>query len=173
MAVRRLVTGNGPDGKSRADMDGPTPGSVDGGRAVFDELWRATKPPAVTGDNDPGDVDVAVLQPDANGVVWRCVTYRPWAEVEAELLANPEGISAGGRFDGGGAMEQDEPGWHTTDTLDFGMVISGEIDLDLDDGTHHLKAGDAVVQRATRHAWRNRTDQPAVMAFVLISRDVG
>jgi len=154
-------------------MDGPTPGSVDGGRAVFDELWRATMPPAVTGDNDPGDVDVAVLQPDANGVVWRCVTYRPWAEVEAELLANPEGISAGGRFDGGGAMEQDEPGWHTTDTLDFGMVISGEIDLDLDDGTLHLKAGDAVVQRATRHAWRNRTDQPAVMAFVLISRDVG
>jgi mannose-6-phosphate isomerase-like protein (cupin superfamily) len=154
-------------------MDGPTPGSVDGGRAVFDELWRATMPPPVTGDDDPGDVDVAVLQPDANGVVWRCVTYRPWAEVEAELLANPEGISAGGRFDGGGAMEHDEPGWHTTDTLDFGMVVSGEIDLDLDDGTHHLKAGDAVVQRATRHAWRNRTDEPAVMAFVLISRASG
>ncbi|HCV28532.1 MAG TPA: hypothetical protein DGB32_09410, partial [Dehalococcoidia bacterium] len=76
-------------------------------------------------------------------------------------------------FDDGGAMEQDEPGWHTTDTLDFGMVISGEIDLDLDDGVHHLKPGDAIVQRATRHAWRNRSDKPCVMSFVLISRDVG
>lgn len=174
MAIRRLVTGNGPGGKSRVDIDGPTPGHIDVGRGVFDELWRTSAtPPPVTGDDDPADVDIAVLQPEANGIAWRCVTFRPWAEVEAELNANPEGISAGGRFNDDGAMEPENPGWHTTDTLDFGIVISGEIDLELDDGTHHLKAGDCVVQRATRHAWRNRSDQPCVMSFVLISRATG
>lgn len=174
MAIRRLVTGNGADGKSRVDIDGPTPGNIDVGRGVFEELWRtSTTPPPVTGDADPADVDVAVLQPEANGIAWRCVTFRPWAEVEAELNAHPEGLAAGGKFNDGGAMEHDAPGWHTTDTLDFGLVVSGEIDLELDDGTHHLKAGDCVVQRATRHAWRNRTDQPCVMSFVLISRAPG
>ena len=174
MAVRRLVTGNGPDGKSRADLDGPTPGNIDVGRSVFEELWRTTIfPPPVTGDDDPADVDIAVLQPGANGIAWRCVTFRPWAEVEAELKANPEGIAADGKFDDGGAMEPGNPGWHTTDTLDFALVASGEIDLELDDGVHHLKAGDAVVQRATRHAWRNRSNEPCVMSFVLIGRDSG
>lgn len=174
MAIRRLVTGNGPDGKSRVDIDGPTPGHIDAGRAVFDELWHTDRtPPPVTGDADPADSDRVVLQPLPGGVTWRCTTFRPWAEVKAMGLDTPEAIAAHGRFDDGGAMEPDEPGWHTTDTLDFGIVVSGEIDLDLDDGTHHLKAGDCVVQRATRHAWRNRSDQLAVMAFVMISRAQG
>ena len=66
-------------------------------------------------------------------------------------------------------MEEDDPGMHTTPTIDYGIVLSGEIDLELDEGEVHLQAGDVVVQRGTRHAWRNRGTEPCRIAFVLIS----
>ena len=70
----------------------------------------------------------------------------------------------------GDSMERDEPGMHTTATVDYGIVLSGEVVLELDDGAERtVRAGDVVVQRATRHAWRNRSDADCVVAFVLIS----
>jgi quercetin dioxygenase-like cupin family protein len=66
-------------------------------------------------------------------------------------------------------MEPDHPGMHTTDTVDYEYVVSGEIDLELDDGaTVHLVAGDTVVQNGTRHAWRNRGTEPCTMVVVLV-----
>ena len=59
-------------------------------------------------------------------------------------------------------LEPEHPGMHTTDTVDVDLVISGEVWLELDDGAEvHLGPGDCVVQNGTRHAWHNRTDQPA------------
>ena len=67
------------------------------------------------------------------------------------------------------SMEPDRPGMHGTDSIDYGIVLSGEILLELDDGaTVHLEPGDCVVQQGTRHAWRNHTSQPCTMAFVLV-----
>ncbi len=77
--------------------------------------------------------------------------------------------AAGDRFDTGGVMEPDNPGMHTTRTIDYGIILSGEIDLELDEGEVHLAAGDVVVQRGTRHAWRNRSEEPCRVAFILIS----
>ena len=58
---------------------------------------------------------------------------------------------------------------HTTDTVDIDVVISGEIDLELDDGeTVHLSAGDCVIQNGTRHAWRNKSTEPAVLFVTLL-----
>jgi quercetin dioxygenase-like cupin family protein len=58
---------------------------------------------------------------------------------------------------------------HTTHTVDFGVVISGEIWLELDDGAEvHLTAGDTVIQNGTRHAWHNRTDEPCVIAVSIV-----
>jgi mannose-6-phosphate isomerase-like protein (cupin superfamily) len=66
-------------------------------------------------------------------------------------------------------MEPDDPGMHTTDTVDLDLVLSGEMDLELDDGAEvHLRPGDCVVQNGTRHAWRNRTDRPCTMLSVLV-----
>jgi len=66
-------------------------------------------------------------------------------------------------------LETDNPGMHTTDTVDYEFVISGEVVLELDDGAEvTLKPGDTVVQNGTRHAWRNRTNEPAVLVVVLI-----
>ena len=66
-------------------------------------------------------------------------------------------------------LEPDHPGMHTTDTVDYDVVLSGEVWLELDDGAEvHLKPGDCVVQNGTRHAWHNKTDQPCTLAVVLV-----
>jgi mannose-6-phosphate isomerase-like protein (cupin superfamily) len=65
--------------------------------------------------------------------------------------------------------EADNPGMHTTDTIDYILVLSGEIGLELDDGqTVQLGAGDCVVQNGTRHAWRNTSGKPCFMAYALV-----
>jgi quercetin dioxygenase-like cupin family protein len=58
---------------------------------------------------------------------------------------------------------------HRTDSIDYAVVMAGEIDMELDDTTVHLKAGDVLVQRGTIHNWVNRGTQPCVIAFVLIA----
>jgi len=58
---------------------------------------------------------------------------------------------------------------HRTDSIDYAVVLSGEIDLELDDSRVHLAAGDVLVQRGTIHNWVNRSDRPCTVAFVLVS----
>src|SRR6516162_2022017 len=66
-------------------------------------------------------------------------------------------------------FDRDTPGMHTSDTLDYGIVIRGEMILELDDGkTVRLRQGDCVVQNGTRHRWQNPLSEPCLMAFVLI-----
>jgi mannose-6-phosphate isomerase-like protein (cupin superfamily) len=66
-------------------------------------------------------------------------------------------------------FELDNPGMHTTDTVDYGIVLEGEVWLELDDGKQVLlRQHDVVVQNGTRHAWRNKSEKPVKMAFVLI-----
>jgi quercetin dioxygenase-like cupin family protein len=84
-------------------------------------------------------------------------------------LTEEEMAAAWSRVEVGDAFDADEPGMHTTRTIDYGIVLSGEIDLELDEGVAHLRPGDVVVQRGTRHAWRNRGTEPCTVAFVLIS----
>jgi mannose-6-phosphate isomerase-like protein (cupin superfamily) len=71
-------------------------------------------------------------------------------------------------------LERENPGMHTTDTVDFDVVISGEVVLELDDGSEVLlKAGDCVVQNGTRHAWRNRSSANCVIAVTLVGAKRG
>ncbi|ASY66484.1 Cupin 2, conserved barrel domain protein (plasmid) [Sinorhizobium sojae CCBAU 05684] len=66
-------------------------------------------------------------------------------------------------------FERENPGMHTTDSIDYDIVLEGEIWLELDDGAEvHLRQGDIAIQCGTRHAWRNKGTLPATMAFVLI-----
>lgn len=66
-------------------------------------------------------------------------------------------------------FERDHPGMHTTDSIDYDIVVDGEIWLELDDGAlTHMRAGDIAIQCGTRHAWRNRSDRVTTMAFILI-----
>src|SRR4029077_2078302 len=70
------------------------------------------------------------------------------------------------------SSERDHPGMHTTDTVDFDVVISGEVVMELDDGAEVLlKAGDCVVQNGTRHAWYNRSSKNCVISVALIGAE--
>jgi mannose-6-phosphate isomerase-like protein (cupin superfamily) len=69
-------------------------------------------------------------------------------------------------------FEPDHPGMHATDSVDYGICLEGEMYLELDDGKEvRLTPGTCVVQQGTRHAWHNRSDQPALMCYVLIGAD--
>ena len=168
--TRRVVTGINAQGKSYFVHDGPTPGHLDLGLAIDDEIW--VDDPAksdVDSDHDPARSEKFFLEPPRDGSTIRVFTFLP------EGQAPPAGeelskriAEAGARFDTGGVMEEDNPGMHTTRTIDYGIVLSGEVFLELDEGEVHLEAGDIVVQRGTRHAWHNRGTGPCKIAFVLI-----
>lgn len=71
-----------------------------------------------------------------------------------------------------GVFEPDTPGMHTTDSIDYGVCIDGELFLELDDEAEvHVTPGTCVVQRGTRHAWHNRGDRPCTMVFILVGTE--
>jgi mannose-6-phosphate isomerase-like protein (cupin superfamily) len=69
-------------------------------------------------------------------------------------------------------LEPDHPGMHTTDTVDFDVIVSGEVYLELDDGAEVLlKAGDCVIQNGTRHAWHNRSSEKCVISVAMVGAE--
>jgi quercetin dioxygenase-like cupin family protein len=94
--------------------------------------------------------------PPSQGTRWRVVDIPPEAAVrQSARTAAVEGVS--------------EDGWHTTNTVDYVLILEGDITLELDEGKVELHAGDCVVQRATNHRWRNHGTRPARMVAVMIS----
>ena len=167
-ATRRVVTGNNSEGKSCFVLDGPTPGRFDVGVIQSDEIW-IDEPgcPGAPQSANPIDVDTFKLLPPEEGSYLRAMTFQP---KDAPLTIREEDLIMDlGRFDTQGTMEEGGGGMHTTPTIDYGIVLSGKICLELDEGEVELGAGDVVVQRSTRHAWHNRSDQPSTVVFVLIS----
>ena len=168
MATRRIVTGNTAEGKSYFVHNGPTSGHLNAGVFQLDEIWvddPARPDPA--SDIDPVDVDQFQLEPPVDGSTFRVFTFQPADATPG--MPEEEVFAALSRFNTGNAMEEEDPGMHTTKTIDYGIVLHGEIYLELDEGEVHLKQGDVVVQRGTRHAWRNRSKNPCTIAFILVS----
>ena len=165
--TRRIVTGNNADGKAYFVSDGPSPTRLDTGMTISEQFWiDDPAKPDPSGTTDPVDVEILPLHPPANGSCFRIVTFQPEGhtpEISTEELAKNRS-----RGDAGGVFEEDNPGMHTTRTIDYAIVLTGEIYLKLDEGEERLRAGDIVVQRATRHGWYNRGNEPCAIAFVLI-----
>jgi mannose-6-phosphate isomerase-like protein (cupin superfamily) len=172
--VRRVVTGHDAAGRSMFVIDGPTPHvfSRTKGSAVVHELWETAATPA----DNRGSADAIArghrLSPPKHGSVFRVIEYPPDSQRLA-AIAHEEKLPD----DGSGraaATDRSNPrhaGFHKTDTIDYAIVLSGEIYAMMDDGEVLLKAGDVLIQRGTNHAWSNRTEQPAVVAFVLIDAE--
>jgi hypothetical protein len=169
-SIRRVVTGHNAKGKSVIVSDGPSPHVLTlPGRTDFalTNLWVADTTPA---SND-GKADAAarpvVLEPPAGGSIFRVVEFPPEKA--------PGGFDRKAAFAAMGAdhaMDPDasrHPGMHKTTTVDYAVVLSGEIWALMDEGETLLKAGDCLVQRGTNHAWSNRSDGPCLVAFILIS----
>lgn len=175
--IRRVVTGHDADGRAIIVSDGTTPVTFaipERPGYQVNEVWVTSEMPVEI--NKPGEPTQRkrTLEPPPNGTICRIVELPP----EAPFLATLDRETAKAAFASFGSahastMHEDEnpphPLMHRTDTVDYGIVLSGEIYLVLDKQETLLKAGDVVVQRGTNHAWSNRSDQPCRMAFILVN----
>ncbi|SRR6266540_1009770 len=170
MQVRRVVTGH-EDGRAVVVTDGyvePITLSMIPGVEFF-EVWSEKGSRSVPRKGP--FPDVPRFFPDSDEVVFRFVTIPPESYEAAEDVdrdaALQEAMAKAPRLVQ--HLEPENPGMHTTDSVDFGIVVSGEVDLELDDGAEvRLTPGTCVVQNGTRHAWRNRSSESALIAFVLL-----
>lgn len=168
--VRRLITVDDREGRSRKIADDPSPDvRLDPARPGYSatRIWVTDRTPARIG----GITDTLhlphTLEPPPGGSVCRVVTFPPErgaarvsaGDVQAFFAAMGSPAASTG---GAGAPH---PYMQRTRTLDFCLVLEGEIILVLDTAEVQLKAGDTVVQRGTNHAWSNRSGQPCTIAF--------
>jgi naringenin degradation protein FdeH len=168
--IRRIVTGHDEKGRSVILSDGPSPHVLAlPGRPDFalTNLWVTDATPA----SNEGHADAAarkvVLEPPAGGTIFRVVEFPPESRARTfDRDAAFAAMGAGHALDPDGARH---PGMHKTSTVDYAIVLSGEIYALMDDGETLMKAGDTLVQRGTNHAWANRSDAPCLVAFILVS----
>jgi hypothetical protein len=173
-SIRRVVTGHNAEGKSIFIMDGHAPHVYQRveGSAVVTELWETRGAPADNAGNEEVTNHPFRLAPPKNGTVFRIIHYPPdklrLAAIKKEEAMGEDGS---GRH---GASDRNNPrhaGFHKTNSVDYAIVLSGEIWALMDEGEVLLKAGDVLVQRGTNHAWSNRTDHVATLAFVLVDAE--
>jgi mannose-6-phosphate isomerase-like protein (cupin superfamily) len=166
MPFRRVITGHDSSGASIIVADERVE-SIAAGGFSYDPMW-ATDVAAVV-PNDGGIPNRPAFFPAAGGI--RVITWVAAPSGAIAPDATPEEIEAAAP--GLAAhMEPDEPGMHTTQTIDVDVVLSGEIWMEVDHGKEvHLRPGDVVIQNGTRHRWHNRTDVPTVVLSVLVGAD--
>lgn len=171
MTVRRVVTGQSADGKSvfvsDQEVDPVTVAALPG--AEFHRLWGSDE--TVRLPTDGAAPPAPAYFPTASGFRFAVVTIGPDRQTMPEDFDIPAAVAEIRQKLPGvaEAMELDNPGMHTSNSVDFGVVLSGQVCLELDDGAQvRLGTGDCVIQNGTRHAWRNTSSAPCVMAFALI-----
>lgn len=142
--IRRVVTGHNAEGKAVVKIDEIVAHSESRrkGAATFGIWSTDTTPADISGEEDGAERAYGGLDPDRT--IFRFVEYQPGCE----------------------------PRPHRTESIDYAVVISGEIDMELDDSTVHLKAGDVLVQRGTVHNWVNNGSEPCIIAFALIHAEL-
>lgn len=172
MTIRRVLVAD-VEGRSRVIEDREPPRSV-----VYAEtpgfsqtvVWRTRPTPPLTHDGTEPTTATTDLLPQSGGTSLIVLTLPPdtvYADPSFDPAAAGAEIAANGP-DFAALFEPDNPGMHTTPTVDYDVVLDGEVWLELTDGEVQLSAGDVVVQHGTRHAWRNRSDKPATVLAVLI-----
>ena len=145
--IRRIVTGHGEDRVARVIEDGFATNSKQAGNgAVSTLIWSTDRTPAdirIGADFEDMGARIVGTQPPASGSRFAVIEFPPGAPT---------------------AM-------HRTESIDYVICIAGEIDMDMDDSTVTMRAGDVMVQRGTNHSWVNRSSEPARLAFVLIDAE--
>ena len=165
--MKRVVTGHDASGRAVVVIDDQPSAVVleKAGGLRLTELWTTNETPAQFSNDDRARRERRI-EPDANGTVFRVIEYPPDAQRLKSLKPEEHFASMGAQA--ADARSRRHPGMHKTKTLDYAIVLSGEIFAVLDEQEVLLRAGDVLIQQGTNHAWSNRTDKPAVIAFVLI-----
>jgi mannose-6-phosphate isomerase-like protein (cupin superfamily) len=148
-SVRRVVTGFDAEGRSCVISDGPAP------QGAGINLWSVDAAAAL--GRDPGAAGLS-LDPAPGVAHWSIVDLPPDA-IMREYFKR-------------GIPHHDENGFHCTPTVDFVVIIDGELTLELESGAVVVAAGDCIVQRNTNHAWRNKTGKVVRMMSVMIGARV-
>lgn len=174
--VRRIVTGHDPRGRAIIQEDGAVPrvrrigGDIG---PLFHEVWhtRATPAPIDAASGEPPEEGI-VLAPPRNGTRIRVLDIPPDGE-GIRAMSPEEARARFAEIGAGEASNADKPGarhalMHRTETVDYGIVVEGELVLIMDEGETTVRAGDIVIQRGTNHGWANRSDRNCRIVFVLV-----
>lgn len=160
--TRRVVTGHR-NGKGTVLYDGPAPNRKlrQASGLVSTLVWVTDEAPAdISRVADRAEREIGVAPP-ARGSIFRVVEFPPGRkEMSRDAVLREMGLTA--------QSESKHAGMHRTRSVDYAVVMEGEIDMILDEGEVHLGAGDVLVQQGTDHAWVNRGERPCRIAFVLI-----
>ena len=173
MNVRLVVTGKDGSGKSVFASDAEVPPAtvslVPG--AEFHRLWGADDPPKLPLDGKP--TPQPAFFPPPGGYRFLYFNVPPASSMPADLDVTAALQEFEEKLPGMAEhMEPEDPGMHTTRTIDFGVVLEGEVVLELDDGaTTTLKVGDAYIQNGTRHRWSNPGSVDARLAVMIVGLD--
>ena len=172
--MRRVVTGHDEEGKSIVVLDGPPAKSIGEDVGGLFELWNTDGNLINTKDRIDRADDEILLSPPKNGSKFRYFQINPTPEgVPMDVLQN----MAADAFERIGASHHridtsKHPAMHKTDTIDYIILLEGDVTLILDKEEVDIKPHDVVVQRGTNHAWVNNGNNPALLIAVLIDSDL-
>lgn len=173
----RVVTGHDPNGKAVITLKGHVDNVItfeEAGGHVLYEIWRTGAAPSVIDNGSDPTLGATTLHPVAGGTVCRIVDFPP--DPDLDPVEHAERLKSAFRHLGDenahlaskDGKASPHPFMHRTETVDYGMVLEGEIVLVLDDSETVLGPGSIVVQRGTSHAWANKSDRLCRMLFILI-----
>jgi mannose-6-phosphate isomerase-like protein (cupin superfamily) len=164
--MRRVVTGLDDRNHATVLFDTPMPLKVVAPGIKATNFWLTDSyPPGLTKE-DPSGRPIGTAPPD-NGSKFRVVEFAP-LDADSEAKLPPEMLQKGITNSPVRGIPVKHPLMHRTRSLDYAVILSGEIDMMLDDTSVHLKPGDVIVQQATNHAWVNHGTQPCRILFVLM-----
>ena len=179
LPIRRVVTGHDKDGRAVIATDGALPTVVELAAipgTIFHEVWSTAATPTPIDNGPDPTAGPLKLPPPEQGTRIRFVDIPPDTEDFLRNGATRMKAAFGEIGDAHASTvgaDSPHPLMHRTETIDYGIVISGEITLVLDRGEADLKTGDVVIQRGTNHAWANRSDKSCRMLFILIDGKFG
>lgn len=170
--TRKLYVVANRNDKSAFVEEGPSPSNAFKAVPGFDPavIWGTSAHPSTNWDGRKGFDKPSVMAEVGGTRLW-VVTFPPDAVMgAADFDPQAAGAEYGARLPGlAERFEMENPGMHTTDTIDYDIILDGEITLEVDGGQSRvLKQGDIAVQYGARHAWRNHSNKPATLIFVLI-----
>jgi mannose-6-phosphate isomerase-like protein (cupin superfamily) len=164
--VRRVVTGLDDKNHAVVLFDSRIPLKSDSPVISSTNFWITDSTPPSLSNQDTANRPIGVSPPD-NGTKFRIVEFAPLDPV-TEAKLPPEMIMKGVNHPPTRGIPVKHPMMHRTRSLDYAVILSGEIDMMLDDTSVHLKQGDVIVQQATNHGWVNHSAQPCRILFVLM-----
>ena len=174
-SYRRVVTGHDKNGVAIIESDQVATQTLErpnrpGVRLT--NFWITDQTPAEYDGPTETCLGPLTLKPPARGSVFRCVEFMPEDPEVMAQLSSEDGAAAFAEMGAGDNVVRGgrHPWMHRTDSIDYGIVLNGEIWMLMDNEKNDvlLKAGDVVVQRGTNHAWANRGTEPCTIMFVLI-----